>query len=206
MAAKEEKKEAPAAPAAAAPAAPASGGGIGKWIPAIAALILAPAMSWGVVNFLMLPKLEKQIATPAKPAADGAAPAEDPAAAAAGPASEAAPAGKDAGGKDPKEAGGTSYDFQNVVVNLAGTMGTRYLKTSFTITGPANVTNFKGRVEAKKAQLMDVNLNVLAGVTLSDLEEPGAKNVLRDKLVAAYNEVLGSHVVEQVYFSDFLIQ
>jgi flagellar FliL protein len=195
----EEKKEAPA-PAPAEKVAPAKGG-IGKWIPAIAALVLAPGLSWGVVNYVMLPKLEKQIAVPAaKPAGDATA-ADDSAPA---PAEAGKDAGKE-GAKDVKD-GGNSYDFSNVVVNLAGTMGTRYLKTSFTITGPANVAGFKGKVEAKKAQLMDVNLNVLSGVTLSDLEEPGAKNVLRDKLVAAYNQVLGAHVVDQVYFSDFLIQ
>jgi len=89
-------------------------------------------------------------------------------------------------------------------VNLAGTMGTRYLKTSFTLTGLNG--KFKGTIDSNKARLTDVTLNVLSSLTLSDLEEPGAKNVLRDKLVAAYNQVLGARVVDQVYFSDFLIQ
>jgi flagellar FliL protein len=47
---------------------------------------------------------------------------------------------------------------------------------------------------------------VLSSLTLADLEEPGSKNVLREKLVAAYNQALGRRVVEQVYFSDFVIQ
>ena len=34
----------------------------------------------------------------------------------------------------------------------------------------------------------------------------GAKNVLREKLVAAYNQALGKKVAEQVYFSDFVVQ
>jgi hypothetical protein len=36
-----------------------------------------------------------------------------------------------------------------------------------------------------------VTLNVLSSLTLADLEEPGSKNVLREKLVGAYNQALG---------------
>jgi flagellar FliL protein len=83
-------------------------------------------------------------------------------------------------------------------------MGTRYLKTSFTVTGsdPA----LKDAFESGKARLTDVTLNVLSAFSLAELEEPGAKNILRDKLVTAYNQTLGRHAVDQVYFSDFLIQ
>lgn len=202
MSAKADAKEKePAAPVAEKAPAAAKSGGIGKWIPAIAALVLAPAMSWGIAQFVMLPKLQKQLAVPPAAGPDGtvAAAAEAPAAEAAAPEKE----GKDSkDGKDGKS--GTSYEFTNVVVNLAGTMGTRYLKTSFTLTGLNG--KFKETIDGNKARLTDVTLNVLSSLTLSDLEEPGAKNVLRDKLVAAYNQVLGARVVDQVYFSDFLIQ
>ena len=203
MSAKPDAKEKDAAaPEKAAPAA-ASKGGIGKWIPAIAALILAPACSWAVVQFVMLPKLQKQIAAaqPASAGGEGGATGAEEA-----PAAESAGGGKEAsGGKEAKDGkGGNTYDFQNVVVNLAGTMGTRYLKTSFTVTGLNG--NFKTTIESNKARLTDVTLNVLSSLTLADLEEPGSKNVLRDKLVAAYNQVLGARVVDQVYFADFLIQ
>ena len=91
-----------------------------------------------------------------------------------------------------------------MVVNLAGTMGTRYLKTTFLVTG--SDATVKSAFETKKPQLMDVTLNVLSSLTLADLEEPGAKNVIREKLVAAYNQVFGHKVADQVYFSDFVIQ
>ena len=196
MSAKTESKEAAPAPVEKAPAAAAKSGGMGKWIPAIAALVVAPVLSWAVAQFVMLPNLQKQLTAPA---ADAAAPAEEAA-------PEAAPAKE---GKDSKDAKGgkesaASYDFTNVVVNLAGTMGTRYLKTSFTITGLN--AKFKETIDGNKARLTDTTLSVLSSLTLSDLEEPGAKNVLRDKLVAAYNQVLGARVVDQVYFSDFLVQ
>lgn len=197
MAAKpDEKKD--AAPAAAPDkatekAAPASSP-IKALIPALAALILAPAASWATAEFVLLPRLQKKLS--AGPVA--AAPAEEHA-------EKPSHGGKE--GKAEKAKAGepeASFEFTNVVVNLSGTMGTRYLKTSFMVTG--SDAGLKGMFEANKPRLTDVSLSVLSSLTLADLEEPGSKNVLREKLVAAYNQALGKRVVEQVYFSDFVIQ
>ena len=172
--------------------APAARGALATWLPAIAAILLAPVATWATVEFVLLPRLQKKIA--AMPAAETAA------------VSPAAEGGESHGkiGKDGKEIAAASYEFQNVVVNLAGTMGTRYLKTSFLVTGAD--ANIKTIFEGAKPRLTDVTLNVLSSLTLADLEEPGAKNVIREKLVAAYNQALGRKVAEQVYFADFVIQ
>jgi flagellar FliL protein len=159
-------------------------------------IALAPAASWGVTHFLLLPRLQKKLAQ-AAPA--DAAPAEGSAA----PAPAAAPAGEK---KDAKGApvAPPSYTFDNMVVNLAGTMGTRYLKTTFIVIG--SDPNTEAIFTENKARLTDVTLNVLSSLTLADLEEPGAKNVLREKLVSAYNQALAKPVAEQVWFSDFVVQ
>jgi len=200
--AKDSKEAAPekAAPEKAAPAA--AGGGAKAWLPAIAAILLAPAASFAVAQFVLLPKLKSELGGAGAPAAAGEHAAE--------PAAEAAPAegeghGKKKGKGEKEEGGAGNYEFSNVVVNLAGTMGTRYLKTSFIVTG-VNGASTKGLFETQKAKLTDITLNVLSSLSLADLEEPGSKNVLRVKLVAAYNQALGKRVVDQVYFSDFVIQ
>ncbi len=139
MAAKPDSKEKDAAAAApaAAPAegaAPAKkGGGLKALLPVIAAIIIAPGATFAVAQFVLLPKLKAELAAGLE----------------AGPEAHAAPAKKKAegekkekGGHGGKEGEGGStadtYEFANVVVNLSGTMGTRYLKTSFVVTG----TNF----------------------------------------------------------------
>ena len=136
-----------AAPAAAA----GGGGGIKAMLPAIIAIVLAPAATWGVANFVLLPKFKASVAEAVaagdpEAAAHGAKKADAPAAKAdphgakkadphgakkADPhgAKKADPHGAKGGG------GGEGYKFENVVVNLSGTMGTRYLKASFLITG-----------------------------------------------------------------------
>jgi flagellar FliL protein len=200
MAAKPENKEAKeaAAPAAApAEAKEPKGGGLKAFLPAILAVALAPAASFAVAEFVLVPRLQAKLKQPASPATDIAAPEAEHA---------EEPSAKDDGHGGGKEAKGDgNYEFTNVVVNLAGTMGTRYLKTSFVVSGVKG-KSVKGVFDGQKARLTDITLNVLSSLTLADLEEPGSKNVLREKLVNAYNQALGKRVVEQVYFSDFVIQ
>ncbi len=196
MSAKPDSAPAPAAPAAA-PAAPA--GGAKAWLPVVAALLLAPVATWATVEFVLVPRLQKKLAAPAHEAA-AEAPAES---GGHGGGGHGAKEGKE--GKEGKSAGGPNYEFANVVVNLAGTMGTRYLKTSFLVTA-AGGTDIKSIFEGAKPRLTDVTLNVLSALTLADLEEPGSKNIIREKLVNAYNQALGKKVAEQVYFSDFVVQ
>ncbi|HVW19604.1 MAG TPA: flagellar basal body-associated FliL family protein [Opitutaceae bacterium] len=172
----------------AAEAAPAAGGGKGPLIIAAAAVVLAPVLSLGVAQFVLLPKLEKKLSAPAAAAS-----------------SDAGPAVSAEDKKDGKTAAPPTYEFQNVVVNLAGTMGTRYLKTSFIVTGGKD-SNLQKIFEDNKAKLTDVTLNVLSSLTLADLEEPGSKNVLREKLVGAYNQALDHKIADQIYFSDFVVQ
>jgi flagellar FliL protein len=176
----------------AAPAAPAKSP-MAAWLPVIACVLLAPVVTWAAVEFVVLPRLQKKIASSA--AAEAEAPPEK---------SEGHGGGH--GGKEAKGGGKetATYEFQNVVVNLSGTMGTRYLKTTFIVAGAD--ANIKSIFEGSKPRLTDVTLNVLSSLTLADLEEPGAKNIIREKLVTAYNQALGKKVAEQVYFSDFVIQ
>jgi flagellar FliL protein len=205
-----EKEAAGAAPDKAAPAegaapAPKQGGALKTWLPVILAVIAAPAASFAVAQFVLLPKLQAKLA----------APAEAGAAEAHGAPAEKAHAKKEKKEEKKKEGhggkeeggggGGDTYEFTNVVVNLSGTMGTRYLKTSFVVTG-AEPDTIKEAFEENKARLQDVTLGVLSSLSLADLEEPGAKNVLREKLVSAYNQALGHRIAEQVYFSDFVVQ
>lgn len=197
MAAKTEAKPAPEK-SAETPALPSGAtGGLKPWIPVIVAVVLAPVASFAVAQFVLLPRLQAKLSAPSA----AHAPPEEEAAAAEEPAGS----GEKKGHGEKAGAVGGNYEFSNVVVNLAGTMGTRYLKTSFMVTG-ANKTSTKVVFEAQKAKLTDITLNVLSSLSLADLEEPGSKNVLREKLVAAYNQALGKRVVEQVYFSDFVIQ
>jgi len=207
----EASAPAPAPAPAAGADAPAQPSKIAALLPIILVVVLAPVASWGVAQFVILPQFEKKLA--AAVAKEGGEGGEHGAAAAehgeAAPAEHGKEAKKEEGGHGKKGEGGgggaaNNYEFTNNVVNLAGTMGTRYLKTSFIVTGKdAGLREYFNR---DKAKMVDVTLNVLSSLSLADLEEAGAKNIIREKLVNAYNQAIGKKVAEQVYFSDFVVQ
>jgi flagellar protein FliL len=182
--------------AAAAPAeAPAAKkpGAASALLPMLLALVGAPAITWAVCQFVLIPALKKELSGPIEPAAAHEA--------------EAAPSGHGkaaATDKTKGNANANAYKFENIVVNLAGTMGTRYLKTTFLVTGAdaALISTF----ESNRPALVDVTINVLSSLSLSDLEEAGSKNLIREKLVQSYNQSLGRKVAEQIFFSDFVVQ
>ena len=202
-----DKKTEPEKPAeGAAAAAPAKAPS--PWIPIIAVCVLMPAISFATTQFLLLPKIrgavleQKAIVHAAKPEGKGEAKKGHGEAAKGGH-------GKDAHGKgEGAEGGGAggafSYDFENIVVNLSGAMGTRYLKTSFTTL--SDNPDLKTLIDENKKQLLDVALSVLSTRTMADLEQPGSKNVVRNDLMANFNQALKSDLVSQIYFSEFVVQ
>jgi flagellar FliL protein len=201
---------APAAAPAAAPApapapapTPAGPSKIAALLPVIMVVILAPVVSWAVAQFVILPSMEKRLSAAVGKAASAPAGGE---VVEESHASSGESSGKGGSSKEKDKPSGPSntYDFTNMVVNLAGTMGTRYLKVTFMVTGKD--PNLRDLFNKEKPKLVDITLNVLSSLSLADLEEAGAKNIIREKLVNAYNQAFGKHVVEQIYFSDFVVQ
>ncbi|BET66053.1 hypothetical protein ASA1KI_09710 [Opitutales bacterium ASA1] len=184
----EAKKDAAAATAA----APSGKGGM---LPILAVVVLVPALSFGMVQFLVFPKMEKMLADVA--AAAGSA---------EGDGAHASADSKKASAKDkgPKPEATFSYEFKDIVSNLTGSMKSRYIKVSFTAYS-ADPT-FAQIVDSNKAKLLDATLSVLGSLSLVDVEDPGVKNKVRGELVFAYESVLRGRVVEEIYFSEFVIQ
>ncbi len=199
-------EETPAADGAAA-AAPAKAPS--PWMPIIAVVVLMPAISFAATQFLILPRL-KSVLAESKPAGAAGKEGEHGAKAAehGGKSGEHGGKGGEHGGKDGKggegENGKFACDFEGVVVNLSGSLGTKYLKTSFTFN--SSNANLKKIVEENKKQMLDVAINVLSSRSLADLEAPGSKNVIRNDLMAHFNEALHSDLIEQIFFTEFVIQ
>ena len=167
--------------------------GLKAWLPMIATLLLAPVCTWAVGQFVLIPQLQKKIA---------ATPATEEAAAESG--AHGGGHGGGHGGKDGKD-GSPNYQFENVVVNLAGTMGTRYLKTSFLVTGAD--ANIKAVFEGEQAEAHGRHAQrALVAVRSPISRSPAPRTCIREKLVTAYNQALGRKVADQVYFSDFVVQ
>ena len=201
------------------------GGGIKSFLPLIIMVVLMPVLAFTTTKFLVLPKVVQARGNEAPE--EGGEQGEAPEAAAAGHGTKEEPAdkghgkepAKDAGKekdhgkpKDAKEHGGKaaggkkkqSVPIAKVIVNVSGSGGARYLMTSFTLVGSHN--DFKTIIEENKDQLLDLANSALASKTISDLEKPGARNLLRAELISVFNNALSGGLVQEIYFTEFAVQ
>lgn len=208
------------------------GGGIKALLPLIIMVVLMPVLAFTTTQFLVIPKVVAARgggdAHAAEGGEHGAAAAEGHGEKAAehgekadkGHGEEKKDAGahgkdakdaKDAGahGKaaDAKSGGGKkkqSVPITKVIVNVAGSSGSRYLMTSFTLAGTN--PDFKTLIEENKDQLLDLANTSLASKTINDLEKPGARNQIRAELISIFNNALGGGTVQEIYFTEFAVQ
>jgi flagellar basal body-associated protein FliL len=164
--------------------APAKGGGIGAWLPLIITVVLMPVLAFAMTQFLLLPQLQKGLGV--KPAAAATEAKSKP--------------GKE-GTADTKH---ESVPMSKLLVNVAGTMGARYLLVSLSVVGTGE--DFKAKMTDRDAQLRDMACGTLANKTLADLEKPDARNLIRNELITGFNTILGDSVVTDIYLTEFAIQ
>jgi flagellar FliL protein len=223
--------EKPAEAAKPAEAQAPAGGGAKAMLPLIVNLVLMPAIAFAMTQFVILPKLNSKAAGEAHGDA-AATEAEAGAAAEHGDAKADKAHGEtkaekahgeeakaDKGHGDAKgEKGEKGHDgakpakggkilaplSSKLIVNVAGTMGTRYLVAGITLVGTK--PNLKELVEANDSQLRDVASAALASKSIVDLERPGARNIIRGELVSVFNSVLGENVVQEIYLTEFAVQ
>src|ERR1700677_1866231 len=171
---REDAKAPDTGDAAASTAVPASGG-FKAWLPLIVAVVTMPALAYATTKLVLLPKLERSV-TPGGTGASGGAATES----------------LGATGKDGEKPGTgktkTTVPLSKMLVNVSGTMGTRYLMTSVTLV--SNTPDFKSKIDDNKDQLMDLATGTLSSKTIADLEKPGARNVIRAELMTVFNNAL----------------
>jgi flagellar FliL protein len=181
------EKGAPEAPAAA--AAPAASGGFKTWLPLLANVLLMPVLAYFTTTLLLAPKL--------KPEHPSAAPAE------AHAKTESASGHGEAGSAGGKVKSSVPLGGK-ILVNIAGTMGTRYLLANLTLVGIQ--PSLRESVEKNDAELRDVAAGVLSTKTIADLEKPGSRNLIRTELISVFNSVLGDGAITELYLTEFAIQ
>lgn len=219
MSDKHEEADSKAKPAEA--GAPAGGGGgIKSMLPLIVSIVLMPVLAYVMTSFVLLPKLKASAGATAG-AAEAKTDAHGEEAKAEG---HGAPAKEEAAGHGEEkkehetghgaaEAGGhgaapakgsAKVQLNKIVVNVSGTMGTRYLMTSVTLVGSSK--DFKDVIEENKDKLLDLASGSLSAKTIADLEKPGARNHIRSELLTLFNNSLPSPMVKEIFITDMAVQ
>jgi flagellar FliL protein len=191
-------------------ATPSAPGGFMAWLPLIVMIALMPVLAFVMTRFVLAPRLVRAVSGSEQADAEPA-----PSAAEQHPATQKTTEAKGENGKEKpanlKTEKGKSQTGQHVLaplgkvlVNIAGSMGSRYLMANLTLVG--NSPDLPGRVESNKDQLMDLAAGVLYSKSISDLEQPGARNLIRNELRMVFNNALGEGVVQEIYITEFVIQ
>jgi flagellar protein FliL len=180
------------------PPAPKKRGGVAAWLPLGITVVAMPALAYATTSFVLLPKLKKGL--DAAPTSETQGSAEE-----SKSRSKTEGGGKaEGGGKNARGKTRSTVALNKMIVNVAGTMGTRYLLASITLAG--TTPDFKTRIEENNDQLLDLATSTLSTKTIPDLEKPGARNEIRAELLTALNHALGDNLIQEIFITELAIQ
>lgn len=99
---------------------------------------------------------------------------------------------------------GAVHTLDNLIVNPAGTQGTRFLVVSVAleVDRPETVTALVSR----DAEVRDAVLKVLGGKTVADLSDVEKREVLKDEIGAAVTALMKGGEIRRLYLPQFVIQ
>lgn len=169
------------------------------WLPLSLMLLIVPVLTLVITEFVVIPRLKVSLGADSGVAAGGT---HTPVAVDAGGGGH----GGGHGGDTSPTAGGSgfSYSFDDMVSNISGTLGTRFIKVSFELRGDSE--GFSAQVRNNKPMVQDAIIASLSSVTIQSLEAAGGRNRLRVALIEAINGTLEGVAVEELYFTAFIIQ
>jgi len=94
--------------------------------------------------------------------------------------------------------------IKDIIVNPAGTNGTRFLLTTVGMEIPS--PELKLELEAKEIQTRDILNTILTSKGLEELTVPQYKELLRKEILEKLNSTLTKGKIKNIYFSKFIIQ
>jgi flagellar FliL protein len=199
-----DDEKAPEGTPEAKPAAPASG-----LVPMLISSAVMAAILGGVgfaLAYFVLPGRLQQTAAATAPAATAGT---TNAPSATNPTDPSAPIVKESTSRSAAETaseGGkvvTKFTIEEVTVNIADTRGNRFVRAGVYFEAAPPVLE---ELEANRARMVDTLGQVLSTKTLDDLTAPNIRGNLREELLGIINPTLKEGRVDNIYFTDLLVQ
>ena len=109
------------------------------------------------------------------------------------------------GGKGEKKTGATVAMMENLVLNPAGSNGTRFLMAA--VAAEVKDEKVKEEMTGRDAELRDAVLRILGERTVDQLADMNLRDALKKQLTDSLNARLQSKsAIKRVYFPQFVIQ
>jgi flagellar FliL protein len=96
------------------------------------------------------------------------------------------------------------YSIKDIVVNPAGTAGSRFLSVSFGF--ELESQKLAAEFESREPIVRDVLITILSSKTLADLTDAKQKEVMRVQIKKRLSQVLATEELAGVYYTDFVLQ
>lgn len=178
-------------------------GGPNPWLPVIVVVVLLPILSFALIEFVFIPRLQSAIGA-SHDEADTHGIQTVQSGGPAAPVTVSTGGGGHGGGTAQNVKGAIQlYHFDTIKTNLANP-STTLIIVKFSAKG--SDPNFIQILDQYQVQLVDATLKVLSLLTRIDTQSPGIQNVVKNDLIARFNQVLGRSLVEDLYFVDFVTQ
>lgn len=98
---------------------------------------------------------------------------------------------------------GPTYQIGDFTVNLSGSGGYQYLQTNIVVeVSDEDVIN---ELDSRSPQVQDAILTTLRSQSMEQIQEPGA-NQIKQELANNINEVIQHGEIENVWFTQFVVQ
>lgn len=99
---------------------------------------------------------------------------------------------------------GNIYSIDNIIINPAGTGGSRFLSTS--ISFELGSSNLAKDFESKDVVIRDALITILSSKTVTQLTNPKQREITRYQIRKRVAQLLETEDIEGVYYTDFVLQ
>ncbi len=114
------------------------------------------------------------------------------------------PKKKDSHGEGGDEAGSLVYAVKDIVVNPAGTGGTRFLSVSFGF--ELGSSDLAAEFEERELIVRDALITILSAKTVAQLTDAKQKEIVRYQVKKRLEMLMDTDEIEGVYYTDFVLQ
>lgn len=107
-------------------------------------------------------------------------------------------------GSDHGESGSMVYAIKDIVVNPAGTGGTRFLSVSFGF--DLKYAELSSEFEAREPLVRDALITILSSKTVAELTNAKQKEIIRYQVKKRLSSLMNTDGINGVYYTDFVLQ